>query len=82
MHHDLGLDQPRVSKNTKISVALEELLCRNIHLYDEKYKFLLNSNVRYLQGRYTLMDMFMNILYKKNAKPLYHFFLQNFAKDD
>jgi glycosyltransferase involved in cell wall biosynthesis len=81
MHHDYDSNKSRVSESISFSVALEELLRRNIELYDQKSKFLLTSNIRLLQNNYSLMDMFKNIIYTKSARPVYHFCMQrNYQK--
>lgn len=81
MHHD-DLDKNRVSRSVTFSAALDSLFQRNREHYDMDSVYLLQSKIRLIQQRYTLLDMVKNCWIKKSIKPVFQFAAQKFKNID
>jgi glycosyltransferase involved in cell wall biosynthesis len=70
MHHDHETEAQRVSRTIALDIAIEELCERNSDLYDEKSRRLLLSHARQLRGEFSLKDLWISTLHRKNSGPL------------
>lgn len=81
MHHD-DLDTNRVSRNMTFSTALDALFQRNKKHYDKKSTYLLQSKIRLIQKKFTILDMIKNCWLKKNIKPVFQYLTQRINNID
>lgn len=81
MHHD-DLDTNRVSRNMTFSTALDALFQRNKKHYDKKSTYLLQSKIRLIQKKFTILDMIKNCWLKKNIKPVFQYLTQKIKNID
>lgn len=81
MHHD-DLDTNRVSRNMTFSTALDALFHRNRKFYDKKSTYLLQSKIRLIQKKFTILDMLENCWLKKSIKPVFQYLTQKMKNID
>ncbi|ACO79163.1 Glycosyl transferase, family 2 protein [Azotobacter vinelandii CA] len=82
MHHDHEAEAQRVSRSIALDVALEELCERNRDLYDARSRRLLLSHARELRGEFSLGDLWLNTLHRRNSGPLRIYLRQHLRKLD
>lgn len=82
MHHDHENSGARVSRNLKISDAIEELAERNSRLYDAASRKFVHSNVKFLRKSLSLNEAVKTTMSVRTIKPLAWYFAQHFVSRD
>lgn len=76
MHHDHEILTPRVSNSVTTATAMEDLFYRNKHLYNRQTELIFKSNIKLINGTYTINDAFFNLMAKKSLLPIFQYIKQ------